>query len=185
MSDKNTEVKHKSQTVEEMELEMKQLELDAKRLEVEERKANVQDLRERLDERELKRENSRQKSITNGVALKDTNERQAAQQARCTHKKGGQGFEALARGGTDSQYAVFKHKFHTGDVWVRCLRCGKTWKPPLKNHFKHEEDYLKAVAEYQAALNFETRNIMSSGVMFQYTDNGAFAREQMAATNLR
>jgi hypothetical protein len=186
MSEKTEEVGRKpKQTNEEMEAEILQLELQAKRLEVEEKTANLQDLRERLDERELKRESRRQKSVTNGVALKDTAERQAAQQSRCSHKKGGQGFEALSRGGTDSQYAVIKHKFHTGDVWVRCLRCGKTWKPPIKSTFKHEADYLKAFADYQTALQFETRNIMSSSVVFQYSDNGQYARETMASTTLR
>jgi hypothetical protein len=179
------ETPEKEQTVAEMEKEMKRLALIAARLEVEEKKANLQDLRERLDERELKREGRRQKSITNGLVLKDTASREAAQQSRCSHKKGGQGFEALARGGTDSQYAVIKHTFHNGDTWVRCLRCGKTWKPPLKATFKSEEAYQAAVADYKAAVQFDTRNIPSGGVRFGYTDGGQYAREQMANATLR
>jgi hypothetical protein len=185
MSEKNEEVKKAKQTPEEMEAEMRLLELENKRLEVLEKKANLQDLRERLDERELKREARRQKAISNGIALKDTEERRNQQQERCSHKKGGSGFEALARGGTDSQYAVIKHKFHNGDIWVRCLRCGKTWKPPIKSKFKSEADYAVAFADYRRAVEFDTRNVMSSSYLFQYSDGGAYAREVMAPTTLR
>lgn len=172
-------------SVAEMEAEIKALELEAKRLEVQEKKANLQDLKERLDERELKRETKRQRSITNGATLKSLAANDEATQARCSHRKGGNGVEALTKGGDDSQYAVIKHQFCNGDIWVRCLRCGKTWKPPIESQYKTKEEYLKAYVDYQTALNFTTRNVMSGSVMYKFSDGGQYFREVMANSTLR
>src|SRR5581483_7940833 len=155
-------------TAEEMELEIKRLELEAKKLEVQEKKANLQYLRERLDERELRRENIRQRSITNGQTLQQLAAADRLSQSRCNHRKGGNGAEGVVTGqGDDSQYAVLKHTFCNGDTWVRCLRCGKTWKPPILSKFKTKEDYELALAEYQAAVGFQTRNVTSGSIMFK------------------
>lgn len=185
MSEKKAEEVKKPQSVEEMEIEIKALELEAKRLEVKERKANVQDLEERLAERELKRENKRQRSVTNGATLKQLAVGEKAAQDRCSHKKGGNGHEALAHGGNDNQYAVIKHQFCNGDVWVRCLRCGKTWKPPIEEDYSTKEAYLKAYVEYQTALSFETRNITSRSTMFKFSDGGQYYRQITRDTTLR
>lgn len=161
-----------------MEAEFRQLELEEKRLEVAFKKANLQDMDERLKERELKREDRRQKSIINGQTLKALEEGTQQAQARCNHHKGGDGAEGVIGGrGNSPQYAVLKHKFANGDTWVRCLRCGKTWKPPVHSEHKTDASYNEAMREYRAALDFPTQNKPSAGVVFGFSDGGEFYRE--------
>jgi hypothetical protein len=187
----------KPQSVEEMEAEMKaialeaaRLDLENKKLENEERKAHIVDLKESLEERDLKRETKGQRARTNGESLKSIAQSEAQSQKRCSHKKGGNGLQALVKGGNDQQYAVIKHTFHNGDTWVRCQRCGKTWKPPIESKFMKagvldQVAFERAIADYERALEFDTRNSPSGGVMFKYSDGGAYAREVMANTTLR
>ena len=167
-------------------LETQKLELEAKKLEVLEKQANLQDLQERLAERELRRETKRQRSVTNGATLKALAEADIASQKRCTHRKGGDGANAVIGGqGQDQQYAVLKHIFANGDMWVRCLRCGKTWKPPLRMQYNSDADYDTAVREYGEAIHFHTRNVTSKSVIFGFSDNGAHYRLVTANSNLR
>lgn len=202
----------KKQTVEEMELEIKQLELKAKQLEVQEREANLQDMKERLDEREMKREQRFQRSKTNGDTLRQIEADTAKAQKRCNHKKGGTGQDGVVAGQGDSpQHSVIKHTFLNGDVWVRCLRCGKTWKPPIEENFYfdekgaqvlpewgqhgelyppkrgklNQEKYVAALMEYQAAVQFQTLNKPSSSYVFQYSDGGKFYRQITNNATLR
>lgn len=171
---------------EQLDLDIKKAELAAKQLELKERTANLQDVEERLAERELKRENKRQRSLTNGQTLKQLAQNDNAAQKRCNHRKGGNGAQGVVAGqGDDSQYAVLKHTFANGDMWVRCLRCGKTWKPPVKEDFDSEAQFLKAVVEYETAVNFQTRNVPSGSVTFRFSDNGAYYREVTKSTTLR
>lgn len=185
MADKETkDVTVKKQTVEEMELEIKALELEAKQLEVQER-------RDQVNDRKIKRENKESEARTKGQALKSIADGEAQSQKRCSHKKGGNGLMALVKGGNDQQYAAIKHTFHNGDTWVRCQRCGKTWKPPIGWNTLGSAEAAKdpviarAFVEYERALEFDTRNTPSGGVMFKYSDGGQFARESMANTTLR
>jgi hypothetical protein len=172
--------------IEALELESKKLELEAKKLEILEKQANLQDLQERLAERELKRETKRQRSLTNGQTLKQLASNDLAAQKRCNHRKGGNGAHGVVGGmGDDSQYAVLKHTFCNGDMWVRCLRCGKTWKPPIREHFDSEADYLKESVAYETAINFQTRNVPSGSVTFRFSDNGKYYREVTANSTLR
>lgn len=175
----------KPQTIEEMEIEIKKLELEARQLEVEER-------RDQVNDRKNKRENKLLEAQTKGSALKSIAQGEAQAQKRCSHKKGGNGLQALVKGGNDAQYAVIKHVFHNGDTWVRCLRCAKTWKPPIESDYIDPQTgklnqalFDRAESEYQRALEFDTRNGTSGGVMFKYSDGGQFARETMAHTTLR
>lgn len=176
----------KKSELESAQLELANMEKERMRLEILEKKANLQDIEERLAERELKRETKRQRSITNGETLKQLALGDLAAQRRCTHKKGGNGAEGVIGGqGQDAQYAVLKHIFANGDMWVRCLRCRKTWKPPIRSNFVTEELYLKAIAEYETAVNFPTRNVTSASIQFRFDDNGEYYRKVTDATNLR
>jgi hypothetical protein len=179
----------KSATQKEMEalaLETAKLDLEAKQLEIKERRANLQDVEERLAERDLKRETKRQKSLTNGQTLKQLAANDTAAQKRCNHRKGGDGAHAVVSGqGQDSQYAVLKHIFANGDMWVRCLRCAKTWKPPVKESYNDEALFLRAVVDYETAVNFTTRNQTSGAVLFRFSDDGAYYRQKTANSNLR
>lgn len=202
----------KKPSVADMEVEMKRLELEAKRLEVLERQANLQDAKERLEERALRREQRSQRSVTNGQTLKALNEGDNAAQTRCNHRKGGNGQEGIVGGqGDDSQYAVLKHTMLNGDTWIRCMRCAKTWKPPLEDNFYFDEQgtwwppssdahgavspplkgkfsqekFSEAQAKYQEALRFQTKNKPSSSYVFKYSDGGRFYRQVTNNATLR
>lgn len=169
-----------------MEAELKQLEIDAKKLELLEKQANLQDLQERLGERELKRNDRSQRMIINGQTLTQTRTTEEAAQKRCNHKKGGNGAQGFVGGqGDDSQYAILKHTFPNGDMWIRCLRCGKTWKPVERSWFKTEEEYIKTFMEYQAAVQFQTRNVASQSVAFRFSDGGTHYRNTTRDVTLR
>lgn len=198
-------------SVAEMEAEMKALELEAKQLEVAEKRANLQDLKERLEERQLRRETLGQRSKINAATLKQTQEIEGKRQSKCTHKKGGNGLPDFVSGnGQSPQYAVIKHIMLNGDTWVRCMRCGKTWKPPLEEDFYFDGNenvvpvtdqhgrllkptrgafsaarFEAAVRDYESAVNFPTNNQTSSSYMFKYSDGGLFSRHILRPTTLR
>ena len=181
-----TEKQNTKKEIDSLELESKKIEIEAKKLEVLVQQANLQDIQERLAERDLVREQKRQKSLGNGLILKQTAAAETAHQRKCNHRKGGNGMVGIVSGeGQDPQYAVLKHTFANGDTWVRCLRCGKTWKPPLEKWFKSEQEFLTAKSEYEAAVNFYTRNVTSVGAQFRFSDNGQYYREITANTTLR
>ena len=165
---------------------IQRLERESKELEVALKRAELQDAQDRLAEREMKRITKFERSRINGTTLKQLAHNDFLIQGRCNHHKGGNGAEGVVGGqGDDSQYCVLKHKMSNGDIWVRCLRCGKTWKPPLEDMFETKEGYQGALAEYYAAVNFQTRNVMSTSVAFQWSDGGKFFRETMKNTTLR
>ena len=164
----------------------KEADLKLKEAELRLKLAQLQDVEESLAERQLKRDNKTQRSRTNGETLKALDSSTKQVQKRCNHKKGGNGIPGLVGGqGHDSQYAVLKHTFANGDMWVRCLRCGKTWKPPVHRAYKSEEEYRIAQAVYEQAVDFQTNNTPSSSYVFRYSDNGEFYRETTEYTTLR
>jgi hypothetical protein len=187
------EQKKPASEVESLKAETLKLEIEAKKLELLERKANLQDLEERLAERELQREVRRQRNRTNGATLRSLAEADKAAQKRCTHKKGGDGAAAVVGGqGQSSQYAVLKHTFANGDMWVRCLRCGNTWKPPVESDYIdpitgeiNQVKLVEATAAYHAAVNFSTLNVTSGACQFRFSDNGKYYREVTKYTTLR
>lgn len=192
----NKEVKEikPKQSVTDMEAEIKALELEAKRLE-------LIDLKERIDERKMKRENKDSRSKMNGTVLTQNAAQLKAAQARCNHKKGGNGAEGIIQGqGDDPQHAVLKHQFGNGDIWVRCLRCGKTWKPPIEEEYYFNENgvsvapadgtfdqaqFDKTLREYNEAVGFQTRNVMSGSIQYRFGDGGKIFRKVMKDTTLR
>lgn len=205
MSEQETK---KLQSASEMEAEIKKAELELRQLEIRKTKADLQDIEERLAERQMNRTNKSQRSKGYGDVLRQNQARTNSIQANCNHKKGGTGAEGLINGqGDDSQYAVLKHKFFNSDIWIRCLRCGKTWKPPIELDFYfndvgvvvakqdgkfNKEKFDQSVREYKEALAFQTKNTMSTSYTFEFTstnpakvDAKTWVREQMASTTLR
>src|SRR6516164_2178201 len=85
----------------EMDLEIKRLELEARKLEVQEKQANLQDLKERLAEREARRETKFQRARTRGESLEQSRRARKLNQARCNHRKGGDGLRAIVGGQGD------------------------------------------------------------------------------------
>lgn len=175
----------KKQSIEEMELEFKKLEIEAKKLE-------LLDIRDRVEERQMKRDDKDARTRSHGQILDNNLIQRRAVQAICNHKKGGNGLEGFVGGqGDDPQYCVFKHTFLNGDMWVRCLRCGKWWKPPVEESFYfdergrevspkdgkfNKERFDQAWVEYNLALAFPTRNAPSSSYQFRFSDGGKIFR---------
>ena len=56
------------------------------------------------------------------------------------------------KGDNKRDYAVIKHQFGWGDIWVICLRCGKKWKPGMPG--------------YDEALKFPTTNSASTALQY-------------------
>lgn len=166
--------------------ELLELQLRKARLETEFAEAQLQDMRDRLDERKLKKEQFSSRSVENGKTLAQTQAVEEGVQARCNHRKGGNGLGGYINGqGNDPNYAVLKHTMMNGDIHVRCMRCGKTWKPVLRTWFETDETYIKAYTEYEAAKNFPTNNSPSGSVIFQFSDKGQSFRELNRYVSLR
>jgi len=164
-------------------------------LERQEKEASLIDLKERLDERMLKRRTREATFRGHGANLKQDLQNLRDKQKRCNHRKGGDGAKGVLGGqGDDIQYAIARHQMGNGDIWVRCLRCGKTWKPPVKSAYLTDEAYNVAMEQYEAALQFQTRNHTSGTHTFQWgevknakgqTEGGVeFYREKMRNVTL-
>ena len=153
-----------------------EIELELKKLEIMERKLNLRDLEERLAERELKREAKGSKAKSNARDIADADIQQARREAGCNHRKGGEGYEGYLGQGTDAaDHAIHRHRMPNGDIWIRCLRCAKTWKPPVLSLFTDKAGvidkpgYAQAMDEYRAGLMLPTRNKMSESVLYRWT----------------
>ena len=110
-----------------------------------------------------------------GCLLAQFDRSQVQRQRGCNHRKGGiinikdpKDISRALSHGTSSYYAVIKHQMINGDIWVRCLRCGKWWKPPCRSEHNLDRDYWKAMFEYETALEFETNNSMSGSVLCNF-----------------
>ena len=114
------------------------------------------------------------RAVVFGQVLNRFKTTQEKKQKECNHLKGG--FCEVKDGkytgviknnehpGFYTDYAVLKHKMPWGDWWIRCLRCGKWWKP---------QD-----VDYNQALNFPTHNTSSTSIQFDLPpENIAHARE--------
>jgi regulator of replication initiation timing len=176
------------QTAEEMNQEIAALKLqiardeaENARLAIEERKLNMQDIRNRIDKSKLTVEDKESKARASGQALIQEWRGKASVQSRCNHKKGGDGAAGVVGGRGDSeQYSIFRHKFANQDTWVRCSRCGKTWKPVRKADFKDIvnektgevltalEQFMRADNDYNRAMEWHTKNSTSTSYGFQW-----------------
>lgn len=197
-----------------IELSIKKAQLADLELQKRERELNIQDVRARIGDRETK---AMQKTMDREAAGRTFAQQKATDEARwkvCTHKKGGvvsaRNMSVLSTGGNSMQYAVIKHQMINGDMWVRCLRCGRTWLPPVKENFYFNAkgkqvapkdgtfDAAKFQAvheEYLRAVNFETNNSPSGSVQCRFTkwdekseqwvDATQDYRNSVASSNLR
>lgn len=165
---------------------LRQIQIENAKLSIELQRAQLEDYRDRKDDLAIKKENKTQDATTRGQALKSLAEADRQIQRRCNHKKGGNGMSGVVGGRGDSvHYAVIKHTFCHGDEWIRCLRCGKTWKPPLERSFKTRDEFYEALAQYKAAKEFQTLNSPSSSYLFGFSDHGANMREILEPSTLR
>jgi hypothetical protein len=156
-----------------------------------------------LDHKELQRElvkrqtekmkmtdaQNRDKFYSRGQELKKTDRDLKKHQDQCSHRKAGRGLEGLQKGGNSADYAVIRHILPTNELWQRCLRCAKTWRPPHAQDFDKSPSGIAAYEEakrvYKEAVSWPTDNTTSSGITFNWDDGGEFAHEIMKGTTLR
>lgn len=200
---KSKKEKSATEALAEVELQIKQAQLEALQLEKQERELNLRDLKQRLAERETRELQLKNDREAQGRTFSQQRANDAFRQSRCSHRKGGRvsprDLRALSEGGDKDQYAVIKHQMINGDIWVRCLRCGKTWNPPVEDNFYFKggknvpkihgtfdkEQYLAAVAEYNRAVQFPTNNSMSSSVQCRFYTINEQGQEVDAARDYR
>jgi hypothetical protein len=147
--------------------------------------ADLQDITERLADRQNKRTTKSQEYFSRGRELQKTARDQEAVQNACQHKKGGRGnIPGGFLRGNDVNYSVIKHVLPTNQMYIRCTRCGKTWKPVSQLDFDMKSAdgkaaYEKAKADYQWAVDANTDNSMSTSITFQHTseDNNVTANK--------
>ena len=186
-----------------MELGIKRQELEAKSLEIQERKYHIQDLKAKLADREITEKQLKEDREQQGRTIAQQDATDKYRFTICTHKKGGlvspRDQRVLSTGGNAAQYAVLKHQMINGDIWVRCLRCGKTWAPPVMNNFFFDakgrsvapvdgefskDKFEKAVEDYKKATMFETNNSMSTSVQCRFSTVDAETGKVIDATDL-
>ena len=119
-------------------------------------------------------------------------------QMKCNHRKGGVivrnpnettssvKIAECLQNGTGSQFSVMKHQMMNGDWRVRCTRCGKTWTAPIREEYRKEREFWKAIEEYETAVGFPTNNASSTSLQFRWryrdgSDGSEVPRKAMAA----
>jgi hypothetical protein len=195
-------------------LELKKAELEAKLLEKQEREYHIKDLKARLADRDIAEKQTKEDREQQGRTFAQQDATDTYRYKICTHKKGGivtpRDMRVLTTGGNNIQYAIMKHQMINGDIWVRCLRCGKTWAPPVEKNFFFDAKgrcvapndgqfdkarFERVREEYERATTFETNNSMSGSVQCRFATFDAESgrmidaadkyRESIASTTLR
>jgi hypothetical protein len=195
-------------------LELKKAELEAKLLEKQEREYHIKDLKARLADRDIAEKQTKEDREQQGRTFAQQDATDTYRYKICTHKKGGivtpRDMRVLTTGGNNIQYAIMKHQMINGDIWVRCLRCGKTWAPPVEKNFFFDAKgrcvapndgqfdkarFERVREEYVRATMFETNNSMSGSVQCRFArfdvesghmiDAADKYRESIASTTLR
>ena len=200
-----------------MQLQIAKQQLEAQSLELEERKYSIKDLKARLADRDIKEKQAKEDREFQGQTFAQEEATDQWRFSICSHKKGGmaspQNLKVLSQGGNAAQFAVMKHQMINGDIWVRCLRCGRTWNPPVEKNFFFDKNnksvapadgvfgkarFDKAVEDYKRATMFETNNSMSTSVQCRFgkvitdsdgnlhrVDGAEQYRENIASSTLR
>jgi hypothetical protein len=195
-----------------LEVELKKQQMEGLKLEQEERKYHIKDLKASISERDSKELQKKEDRESQGRTMKNIELQEKLQQKLCTHGKGGtvstRDMRVLKTGGDDNKKAIIKHQMINGDIWILCLRCAKTWKPPVKRDFFFdikgnavaEKDgvfdaakFQQANFEYHQALSMPTSNSMSTSVQCRFTrfegetasDATEWYRDLVGASSLR
>jgi hypothetical protein len=188
-------------------------ELDAKKAEKERRGLDIKKLKRDLEKDALATMQAQDDRKSQGRTFAQDDATDRYKWSVCTHRKGGvvsaRDMRALTTGGSEDQYAVIKHQMINGDIWVRCMRCGKTWSPPVESNFYFRDGkmvapvdgvfdkdaFTQAQKDYMVACQFPTRNSMSGSVQCRFLkynpetgrqeDAADIYRENIKDTNLR
>lgn len=197
-----------------LELEIKRQQLEAIQLERQERTYHIKDLKAKIADREIKEKQIQEDREQQGRTFAQQRATDLYRFSICTHRKGGvvtpRDMRVLSTGGNKDQYAVMKHQMINGDIWVRCLRCGKTWSPPVEKNFFFDErgnqvapqdgefdrnKFEDSHRKYLEATMFNTNNSMSTSVQCRFSiydiasgkmvDAADVYRENISNTTLR
>jgi hypothetical protein len=185
-----------------IELSIKRAQLADLELQKQERELSIEEKRGTIADRVTKQKQKVMDREQQGKVFAAQRREDDAKQSACTHKKGGvvsqRNLQVLSTGGNSPQFAVIKHQMINGDFWVRCLRCGKTWLPPVKdNYFLNakgkvvapvdgvfsQEKFDAAVAAYRVAVAFETNNTSSGSVICKFSKWDEKSEQWVDATN--
>ncbi len=185
-----------------IELSIKKAQLADLELQKQERQLSIEEKRGTIADRVTKQKQKAMDREQQGKVFAAQKREDEAKQNQCTHKKGGvvsqRNLQVLSTGGNSPQYAVIKHQMINGDFWVRCLRCGKTWLPPVKDNYFFsakgkqvapidgtfsQEKFDAAVTAYRTAVAFETNNTASGSVICKFTKWDEKSEQWVDATN--
>lgn len=188
MEDKPQVYSNAAEEIAALELSIKKAQLADIELQKQERALSIEEKRGTIADRQTKAKQRQMDREQQGMTFAQQRAAEDAKQAACTHKKGGtvspRDMKVLHTGGNSVQYAVIKHQMINGDFWVRCLRCGKTWLPPMKENFYfnakgkvvapadgtfNEAKFTAAEEAYKRAVAFETNNSPSASVQCRFT----------------
>ena len=166
-------------------------------IDIESRVSQAELTRHQTAQFKMKQAEQKDKFWSRGRELKNTAASQKKHQDGCSHRKGGRGIEALQKGGTDaSDHSLIKHLLPWNEWYIRCQRCGKTWKPPHAEDYdlktpEGKESFEQAKVDYKWATDAPTGNTASTGITFQYhsedDDRSAkeFVHDTVKEVNLR
>lgn len=203
MSDEKAKVyTNAAEEIAAIELSIKRAQLADLELQKQERQLSIEEKRGTIADRLTKQKQKTMDREQQGKVFAAQKREDEAKQSACTHKKGGvvsqRNLQVLSTGGNSPQFAVIKHQMINGDFWVRCLRCGKTWLPPVKDNFYFNakakqvapvdgvfspERFAKAEAEYRTAVAFETNNTPSGSVICKFSKWDEKSEQWVDATN--
>ena len=185
-----------------IELSIKRAQLADLELQKQERELSIEEKRGTIADRVTKQKQKLMDREQQGKVFAAQKREDDAKHSACTHKKGGvvsqRNLQVLSTGGNSPQYAVIKHQMINGDFWVRCLRCGKTWLPPVKDNYYFnakgkqvapvdgvfsQEKFEKSAADYRTAVAFETNNTSSGSVICKFSKWDEKSEQWVDATN--
>jgi hypothetical protein len=166
-------------------------------IDIESRASQAELTRHQTAQFKMKQAEQKDKFWSRGRELKNTAASQKKHQDGCSHRKGGRSIEALQRGGTDaSDHSLIRHLLPHNEWFVRCQRCGKTWRPPHVEDFdlktvEGKAAFEQAKVDYKWAMEAPTNNTPSTGITFKHQSEDddktakQFVHDVMQDVNLR
>jgi hypothetical protein len=183
----------------EVELKIKEAQLERELKMLKKADLENQELDFKLQQLTARKETNESELRVRAVGLESSNAEERVAYTVCNHLKGGS-MRNYPKGDGRDGYSIFRHRLSSGDMFIRCLRCGKEWLPPVKpvadspdfkdSRGKFDEGkyrraaqlYKMKMEDYKTALSFTTDNTDSGGPRFQFRDREK-ARAAFRGTN--
>lgn len=158
--------------------------------------AKLEDTKNNLDDRKNKIAMKVEKLKSNGRELAKTARDQEMVQRNCSHRKGGRtDVPGGLLQGDSSKHSLIKHTLPTNELWIRCTRCCKTWKPVFRQDYekgpKGDAMFAEAKEAYKWAVTANTDNSPSSSITFKWSSEDGnksaeeFVHDTMKNVNLQ